>query len=522
MNRVATALAIALLAVLVAAPARSADRLSVAEARGKQIYTKGTSQSSRIITAAISTSEAPASASILPCIQCHGVDGSGIGIVSPNINWKVLTDPTGHEHPQRSHGSFDETSLARAISAGVDPDGNSLEATMPRYVMAHEDMGDLIAYLKRIDTELDPGLSASTINIGTVLPTAGPLASIGVAMRTIIEAYFRDINAAGGVHGRYLEFVVGEYGADDTPAYWRAQDLVSNESLFALIASYLPGYETEFSTLARERQIPLIGAHKLLNSDQGGRYEFQIQAGLAEQAAALIEIAIADGKRPRMAVVYPLVQGFDTLADGVRQHAENRGLDSMYAVPYSLNGFDAGNVAGKLSGGDVDAVVFLGSAAEFVEFGAAAGMLNWQPTLLAPGIFAERAVFELPKTFGGHVYLAYASLPVDHTKSGIDVFEGLHRDHEIDYRNSAAQIAAFSAARVLIEALERAGPNLSREQLIASLESLDEYQPGLTAAVSFGPDQRVGSVGAHVVRVDLAAGRLDAEQEWISLGQTKP
>ena len=54
-----------------------ADDLSPAEERGKLIYTKGESTSRRVIRATVATSQAPASASILPCVQCHGVDGRG-------------------------------------------------------------------------------------------------------------------------------------------------------------------------------------------------------------------------------------------------------------------------------------------------------------------------------------------------------------------------------------------------------------------------------------------------------------
>jgi len=118
----------------VSSTGHAADELSAAEARGKHIYTHGESLSSRIITASVALSEAPATASILPCVQCHGVDGRGIN--SPDINWDILIAPGGHEHPQRRHGTFDAASVAQAIVGGVDPAGNDLEATMPRYTMS--------------------------------------------------------------------------------------------------------------------------------------------------------------------------------------------------------------------------------------------------------------------------------------------------------------------------------------------------------------------------------------------------
>ena len=501
---------------------QAAGDLSEAEARGKHIYTKGASLKSRIVTASIATSEAPVSASILPCIQCHGVDGRGIGDISPDINWEVLVDSAGHEHLQRTHGAFDAASVAKAIIAGVDPAGNDLEATMPRYAMADEDMADLIAYLKRVDSQLDPGLSATIIRIGTVLPTEGKLEIAGIAMRLVIEAYFDFVNATGGVHGRKLELVVGEWGADDTPAFWQAQDLVSREPLFALIATYMPGYEADVSGLVNERQIPLIGPHTLLASRDNGRYEFLLQAGLAEQAEALVEAVLrkavlAQADPPRFGVVYPRLQGFDELADVARERAAQHGIERVAKVPYEANDFDASRVVETLRNAGSEAILFLGSATEFVGLGSKASELGWKPTLLAPGIRVERGVFEMPKSFAGEIYLAYASLPTDHTSAGSNLFEALHRDREFNYRESVSQIAAYSAARVLHVALEAVGPALSRERFIESLEGLENYQPGLTAAVSFDPNRRMGPGGAHVVHVDLANGRLDGESFWIDL-----
>ena len=513
-NRLAGATITLLLSLLLAVPASGAEDLSEAEARGKHIYTKGESTSGRVISAEVKLSAAPASASILPCLQCHGERGEGIGALSPAIDWRVLVDPAAHEHPERRHGIFDERSVARAIRNGVDPAGNGLEPTMPRYRIADEDMADLIAYLKRIGTELDPGISARSIRIGTVLPTAGPLAGIGSAIRQVIEAQFADINAAGGIHGRRLELVVGGYGADDTPAFWAAQDLVAREPVFALLSSFLPGFEPETAELVTDKQLPHVGPFTLLTNDSG-RYEFFTQASIVEQTNVLVESTMADGRLPSVAIVYPLVKGFEAMADAARDRVSARG--SVRNIPYELNAFDAAGIAAGLAATETEAVVFLGSGPEFVEFARIAEQRSFRPALLAPARFAERVVFELPRSFDGRVYLSYPALPSDHSESGVIDFELLHHRHDIDYSNSLAQVAAFTATRVLVDALQHAGSSPSRAALVSALEAMRNFSPGLTPAVSFGPGQRIGARGAHVLRVDLAEGRLDAEQRWISL-----
>lgn len=505
----------------------AADNLSAAEDRGKLIYTKGVSAANRIINAAISTSEAPASATILPCIQCHGLDGRGIGIISPDINWAVLTDPKGHEHPQRAHGAYDEAALAHAIRFGRDPADNEFEPTMPKYAMADADMDDLIAYLKVIDAELDPGLSATTIRIGTVLPIYGPLAETGRAMQGILKAYFRTVNSAGGVHGRDLELVVGEYGDDEMPAFWQAQDLVRQEPLFAMVSSYLPGFEAEFTDLVDSQKLPHIGPASSFGASKTSRYEFVLQAGLSEQSEVLVEAvteqalsALADV--PKFGVVFPRARGISAAGEAVRERGAAVSGQRVATVSYELGAFDAATTAATMRDAGAEAIVVLGSAAEFVALGERFAEIDWSPTLLAPAILSERAVFNLPEAFRGEVFLAYASLPADRSKEGVALFETLHQNYALDYSNSIAQIAAFSAARVLVEGLERAGPAPSRERLVSALESLSDFQPGLTAAVSFGPERRLGAGGAWVVRVDRENGQLDYDRRWIELTGNAP
>ena len=202
MNRVRSAFLCVLAGAIAATTATADESLSAAESRGKRIYTTGETESGRVIRAELQVAGPKSSASTLACTQCHGEEGEGIGVIVPNIRGEVLFDSAGHEHERRRHGPFNDVSVARAIREGIDAAGNKLEATMPRYSMTDADMADLVAYLKRVGTELDPGLSATTIRVGTVLPTHGSLAVVGNAMRKLLEAQFAEVNAEGGVHGR--------------------------------------------------------------------------------------------------------------------------------------------------------------------------------------------------------------------------------------------------------------------------------------------------------------------------------
>jgi hypothetical protein len=139
---------------------------------------------------------------------------------------------------------------------------------------------------------------------------------------------------------------------------------------------------------------------------------------------------------------------------------------------------------------------------------------------LSPGLLAERGIFELPPSFSYRVLLSYASLPTDYSASGAEEFERLHEKYRFGYEYDIAQVSAFTAAKVLVAGLENAGRRLNREELVLGLEGLDEFHPGLAPPLSYGPFRRTGSLGAHIVRVDLVGDRFDPATGWIALDES--
>ena len=168
------------------------SELTLQEKRGKAFYLRGESASGQEITALMGEVDVPAST--LPCAGCHGNRGEGTtegGVTAGNMHWSFLTKPYGHaDEGGRKHPAYTEASFIRSLTAGVDPAGNKFTVAMPTYRMSQEDMANLIAYLKRIETDTDPGLTENSIVIGTVLPDKAALNGLAQSMGDVLQAYF--------------------------------------------------------------------------------------------------------------------------------------------------------------------------------------------------------------------------------------------------------------------------------------------------------------------------------------------
>ena len=288
----------------------------------------------------------------------------------------------------------------------------------------------------------------------------------------------------------------------------------------------MPNYDSEIEQLATEKRMPVVGPYTVLQpdgdregaaEDEDNRFTFYLMPGLELQARALVEAATAklEASDTRLAIVYPRVRFFDELAAAAARQAAKLGFAAVTEKVFELNEFPAKATALSLHEEDTGAVLFLGNAVELARFARRAQESEWQPLLLAPGLLAERNVFELPDSFSGRVLLAYASLPTDYSPEGAADFERLHEKYDFDYSYSVAQVNAYIAARVLVEALERAGRELSRDTIVTALEAFDSFHPGLAPALSFDENRRVGSVGAHIVPVDLVEDRFTEPVRWI-------
>ena len=76
--------------------------------------------------------------------------------------------------------------------------------------------------------------------------------------------------------------------------------------------------------------------------------------------------------------------------------------------------------------------------------------------------------------------------------------------------------AAFAAGSLLVQALHSSGSRPNRDDLVRTLEHLQHFETGVTAPLTFGPNQRVGSAGAVILALDPDSHDFVAVSGWIT------
>ena len=85
------------------------------------------------------------------CANCHGSDARGRTIRMmmsqvevPDIRWSTLIAPPTDPGDK----AFDPDSFFQAVTQGLDPNGSSLKAPMPRWKLTRAESDALIEFLK--------------------------------------------------------------------------------------------------------------------------------------------------------------------------------------------------------------------------------------------------------------------------------------------------------------------------------------------------------------------------------------
>jgi ABC-type branched-subunit amino acid transport system substrate-binding protein len=495
------------LAVTTAWSTPAAADLDDAEARGKQIYFTGTSQRGNEINAVVGDEATLLPAMAIPCVNCHGYDGLGRpegGVIPTDIRWAQLTKSYGHVHEHgRRHGPFDEAALGQTVVAGMDPAGNRLDTTMPIYVISEEDLADLVAYLKVLEQDLDPGIDADAVRVATLLPQEGRLESLGQAMEAALRASFAEVNERGGVFGRKIELVTVPLGQSPGDSIENVQAALDNEDIFAFVSGYTVGIDDDLLAMLRWDKVPLVGPFTL---DPGDAYldaaAFYLYPGFPEQVRALADQAVADvDDIARLIIASPADGRHDELAATAEDQLERRTGKDVTSVR-----FETGNAAALVTspdGADVDAVLFLGSSNELD------GLLNaYAGAGIAPRVYTMSSLlaqppFDAPRVFDQRIFVAFPTTSSDITPAGRARYADLASRYELPPGHIQAQAAAIAAASVFTEGLQRAGRNLSRTRLTDGIEALYNFETGFTPPLVYGPNQRIGARGAHILTVDL-------------------
>ncbi|XXX73102.1 ABC transporter substrate-binding protein [Sorangium sp. So ce134] len=501
----------------VPAGADSCAELSPAALRGRRIFHHGALASGEPVEGRLGASGAALQGKAAACAGCHGRSGDGTsegGVAAPPLTPEQLFAS------DRAGGAYTAETLAAAVRDGRTPASRELHLVMPRYRLDRAHLDDLVAYLRCVGRDADPGVSPEALRLGAALPLTGRFAAAGAAARDVLAAAFAEVNAQGGVFRRRLELVVADSGdALDGAA---ATERLLDQRVFALVGSVWSDGGAAAARLAAD-EVPLVGplGAGLPASDPGDGVVFHLQPGLdtlARVAVAHLAGASAPPGAEALLVVHPAGPRGDAFLRGARAEAQRRGLPAPGSLPFEPGRFDAAAAIDAAARLRPRAILLAGEGDELSRWLAAPWPSSGpRPALYAPASLLRRDPGSLRRAAAARLLLVHPG-PLDEAERlGQRALSSFLDRHRVPPRHAAFQASAYVAARVLVEALKRAGAHLTRPGLIGALEELRGFDPGPGPAITFGRNRRVGAYGASLTGLDPASSDLAPVSAWVEV-----
>lgn len=341
------------------------------------------------------------------------------------------------------------------------------------------------------------GVTDNSILIGMTAPFSGPNGAYGLDMKMVINAYFRQINEAGGVNGRRLELRALDDGYETERAVANTRILITRENVFALLASYGSSPTTAaMNEVFGVAKVPLVGAISGADSirqspkdNPTNRYLFNVRASYANETEAIINQLVSLGFK-NIAVLYQNdgfgKSGLDGVVAALKKHRQTPSAVAT-VERNSVEVTQAVQTIAKVNPQAVVMVTLYKPTAAFVRGLKAAGQTPQFMTLSPVG--ADLLVQELGDAARGIGISQVMPYPWNDTTPMVREYQKLLAKQA---QPSYYGIEAYAMAKLLVDAIRKAGKDLTREKLVTTLEGLQNYDLG-GYRVSYSANERLGS-----------------------------
>jgi branched-chain amino acid transport system substrate-binding protein len=338
-----------------------------------------------------------------------------------------------------------------------------------------------------------PGVTPTTIVLGQSTALSGPAAQLGIQMNVGLKVYFDQVNAQGGVHGRRIEVRTLDDKYEAKLAAENTRKLIEEEKVFALIAYVGTPTSSAALPIFTEAKVPFFGPFtgaQLLH-EPFNRYVFNIRASYFDETEKIVEQLVSTGIK-RIAVFYQNDNyGMAGLA-GTERAMTRRNMKISATATVERNTIDVAQAVKSIGNSNPDAVVMISAYTSIAAFVREMKKAGYAGQFHNVSFVGSKALADALGDDGYGVAISQVvPFPWSPSTRVVKEYQALMAAAgNKDYNFSSLE--GFIVAKAFTEGLKRTGRDLTRERLIAALESMSAVDLG-DFMIGFGPADRAGS-----------------------------
>jgi branched-chain amino acid transport system substrate-binding protein len=331
----------------------------------------------------------------------------------------------------------------------------------------------------------DPGLTASTILLGGTVPLTGEAAAFGT-VGAGAKAFFDHVNAAGGVHGRTIEYRIYDDAYNPAQTVQLTRKLVEQDRVFAVFNSVGTANNLAIRDYLNQQKVPQLFAGDGSRAIGTGyvRYPWTMGFLMSYRGEGDVYGTTLARTRPgaRVAVLYENTELGRDMLTGLTRAVAGKGPRIVAKESYELTASEVTSQIARLKSSGADTLMLFATPKFFIQAVVATHKLAWKPQVyiasisIEPGIMAIARV-NAPELTKGALSIAFLKNPNDPVwakDKAIALYRSIMRKHHPTGRVSDAyHVYGMTVAWTMVETLRKAGRNLTRAGLLRAAQALD-------------------------------------------------
>lgn len=327
-----------------------------------------------------------------------------------------------------------------------------------------------------------PGVTDKTIKIGMVGPLTGSLSIWGYPVLNGASMVYKEVNANGGIHGRMIEVIEEDDGCDPAKGVAAAKKLVHRDRVFLVNGGVCSGpvmaMKDEFIASKTPLMVLVASLHQI--SSPLSPYVFTVSPTGVHDGKTMGEFAASIPNVKTVAFIGHSDEWAKTKVDAFK--AATKGKLNVVAeeiIERRVTDATAQILSIKRRNPDVVALMtYPGETATVLrdahKYGLKTRFVGNNALIDLPALVERAGSAEAVQST---YVMASITGPVGSKE--LAPFEAMLKRHYPNDKPKAESFWGTASAMVIVEALRRAGPDLTREKFLAALEQTRALETGV-------------------------------------------
>jgi branched-chain amino acid transport system substrate-binding protein len=332
----------------------------------------------------------------------------------------------------------------------------------------------------------DTGATDAEVKIGNIMPYSGPASAYGVIGKTE-DAYFKKINAEGGINGRKITFITYDDGYSPPKAVEQARKLVESDEVLLVFNPLGTPSNSAIQKYLNSKKVPQLfvatGATKW-NDPKNFPWTMGWQPSYQSEARIYAKFLMKEKPNAKIAILY---QNDDFGKDYLKGLKDGLGAKASAIVAEESYETTEPTIDGhivKLKSTGADTFISITTPKFAAQAIKKLGEIEWKPLHIVSNVSASVGSVMKPAGFENSQGILSATYAKDGADSQWDNDPGMKKFYAFleKYYPEANKldgsvVFGYGVAQTMAKVIEMCGDNLTRENVMKQAASLKDFAP---------------------------------------------